>query len=616
MRHWFISLPLMALTACGISETKAPKDNTARLAVSKDDIILPKIPAEGAIYLNQIGFETASPKIAIMQSASKSALKWSLIKNGESILEGRSQPLGLSAQANQPLHKIDFSSFVTAGDDYVLRVGPHQSSPFKIGSGLYTQMKYDALSYFYHNRAKDPIEAAYVGKDHARPAGHPVEMASCVATTDMWGTEWTGCDYTLDVSGGWYDAGDHGKYVVNSGISVWTLLSAYENFKPAFADGNVKIPESGNGVNDMLDEARTNIEFMLAMQVPDGGFADVASGGQQENNKPLSTQRIKAEGLVHHKVHAKQWPGDAVMPHEFTQERFVYPPSTGATLNVAAIGAYCARIWRGIDDAFASRCLTSAQKAWTAANIHPDIYAYSNFDGGGPYGDRGYADDFYWAAKELFLTTGDARYSKAIKQYKAADRTNAKADQPGFNNTALLGDLSAKERRNILRISDLILADTPKEPLHIPYYKKSYHWGSNSELANRAVILGHAYMLTEERKYRDGVVHLMDYLLGRNPLGQSYISGYGTQQYFNPHHRHWAASIRKGAPTVPAGVLSGGPNDDNMSDPVAETQIGTCAAQTCWTDHYLAWTQNEITINWNAPLVWVSSFLDATEPQP
>jgi len=612
MRHLLLSLPFIALAACGISQTNTPKDTAARLELG-DEIIRPAFPAEGAIYLNQIGFETTSPKIAIMQASSKLTLKWSLLKDGQSILEGRTEPLGLSPQANQHFHKIDFSSFVTDGEGYVLRVNDNQSEPFKIGGGLYTQMKYDALSYFYHNRAKDPIEAAYVGKAHARRAGHPKEMATCVATTDMWGTDWTGCDYTLDVSDGWYDAGDHGKYVVNSGISVWTLLNAYENFKPAFVDGSVKIPEAGNGINDMLDEARTNIEFMLGMQVPDGGYADVASAGRQERNAPLSTQRINAEGLVHHKVHALEWPGDAVMPHEFKDKRFVYPPSTGATLNVAAIGAYCARVWRGIDDDFAARCLKSAQKAWTAAEAHPDIYAYNNFDGGGPYGDRGYADDFYWAAQELFLTTQDSRYSEALTRYKAAIEPKIQAEQPGFNSTALLGVLSAKDRQDIIRASDLILAETAKEPLHIPYYKKSYKWGSNSELANRAIILGHAYMLTEKQQYRDGVVHLMDYLLGRNPLGQSYVSGYGTRQYFNPHHRHWAASIRKGAPTVPAGVLSGGPNDDNMSDPVAETQVGTCAAQTCWTDHYLAWTQNEITINWNAPLVWAASFLDATE---
>lgn len=574
--------------------------------------IRPIIPAEGEIYLNQIGFEAAGPKLAMVQSTSKAALKWSLLDNGQIILEGKTKPLGRSPQAQQSLHKIDFSSFNSRGERYSLRVGSYETPSFKIGSNLYTQMKYDALSYFYHNRSQDPIDAAYVGPSHARPAGHPKDIAACISGKDLWGTQWPACDYKLDVSGGWYDAGDFGKYVVNSGISVWALLNSYEHFPAGFTDGRVRSPDAGNGVNDLLDEARTNIEFMLAMQVPAGAYSYVPAPGRQTENTPLTLQRIKAEGLVHHKVHAKYWPGDGVMPHEVKDKRFLYPPSTAASLNLAAIGAYCARVWRKIDDKFSARCLTAAEKAWRAAKAHPAIFAYNNFDGGGGYEDNDHKDEFYWAAQELFLTTGRADYGAAAKTYKSQIPFIDYAAIAEFNHTELLGDLSAQKRQDIIRISDHILADIPLEPLHIPYYSQRYFWGSNSNFVARAIILGHAYKLTKKQKYRGAVVHLMDYLLGRNPLGQSYISGYGHRQFYNPHHRHWAATLRKGAPQVPAGVLSGGPNNDNMSDPIAKTQIGQCAPQTCWTDHYKAWTQNEVTINWNAQLLWMVSFLDAT----
>jgi len=613
MKYFISAIFTFSLIACTAVEQSLNDKAASELAEN----IQPNIPPKGEIYLNQIGFETTGPKIAILQSASETPLIWSLLNDqGQSILEGKTEPLGVSPQAGQALHKIDFSNFVTDGDAFKLKIEDSLSPQFKIGAHLYKQMKYDALSYYYHNRAKDPIKAEFVGAAHARPAGHPDEIATCFSGTDEWGTNWSGCDYSLDVSGGWYDAGDHGKYVVNSGISVWTLLNSYEHFKTAFTDGAAQIPEAGNKINDLLDEARENIEFMLAMQIPGDTILDTAAPGLQADNAPLSTQRINASGLVHHKVHANDWPGDGVLPHEFKQDRFLYPPSTGATLNLAAIGAYCARLWRGIDDDFANRCLNAAQKAWSAAQANPDIYAYGNFNGGGPYEDISYNDEFYWAAEELWLTTREAPYEIAAKKYKAKTLELTHASQPSFNDTALLGHLSAQNRQNILRAAELILADMPKEPFNIPYYKKSYRWGSNSELANRGVILGHAYRLTGDQKYRNAVVHLMDYLLGRNPLGQSYISGYGTRQYFNPHHRHWAPSKRKDAPHVPPGVLSGGPNNDNMSDPIAKHQIGKCAAQTCWTDHYKAWTQNEITINWNAPLVWMSSFLDASaEPR-
>ena len=607
MRKPLHLLPLTLLVACTTSEL--------HISAVTSEAPQPIIPAEGEIYLNQVGFAPSAPKIAILQSSNDTPLNWILLDKIDNVVgTDESLPLGYSKRAGQDLHRIDFSHIKQSGEAYKLRINGFDSHPFDIKPKLYSQLKYDALSYFYHNRAKDPIEAKYVGAAHARPAGHPSELATCFSGPDKWDTLWPACEYELDVAGGWYDAGDHGKYVVNSGISVWTLLNAYEQFGAAFEDGKAKIPEAGNGVNDLLDEARTNIEFMLAMQVPKGQSVWVASG-KQDKDKPLNLKKIEnAGGLVHHKVHAKKWAGDAVYPHEFTQERFLYPPSTGATLNVAAIGAYCARLWRDIDAAFSARCLAAAQDAWDAAQRYNNIYAYSNFDGGGPYGDKDYRDEFYWAAQELAITTQQSQYTKAAQLYSAEIEPLVKAEEPSFNSTHLLGMFSKQDPKDIGRAADLILADTSSEPLHIPYDKAAYKWGSNSELANRAIILGHAYNLTQDVKYRDGVIHLMDYLLGRNPLGQSYISGYGKQTYVNPHHRHWSHSNRDGAPIVPSGVLSGGPNNDNMSDPIAKNQIGKCAAQTCWTDHYTAWTQNEITINWNAPLVWMASFLDTTEP--
>ena len=133
-----------------------------------------------------------------------------------------------------------------------------------------------------------PILAAHVARpDLARAAGHPHETATCFSGADAAGVVWPGCDYTLDVTGGWYDAGDHGKYVVNGGISVWMLLNAYERAMArkgpgadAFADGKVSIPEAGNGVNDLLDEARYEIEFLLKMQIPDGVKLRVPVGVQ------------------------------------------------------------------------------------------------------------------------------------------------------------------------------------------------------------------------------------------------------------------------------------------------------------------------------------------------
>lgn len=564
-----------------------------------------------AIFLNQRGFSPDARKIALVESDSDTPLDWTLYNSrDESVARGKSVPLGYSDRAERALHRIDFSTYQTEGEAYLLGVDTTVSPDFDIANGLYAEVAHEAGRYFYHNRAGEPVLAKHVGDTHARLAGDIAEIVTCFSGQDMWGTTWRGCDYELDVTGGWYDAGDHGKYIVNAGISTWTLLVAYENFSQHCGDGCLNIPESGNGLSDILDEARDNIEWMLSMQIPDGKKVWIASSEQTEG-EPLTLSRIDAGGLVHHKVHDKSWAG-VVRPDENNEQRYLYPPSTGATLNLAAVAEACARIWATIDADFAQRCDEAADRAFAAAQRHDDILAYSNFDGGGPYGDSWLLDEFYWVARER-KRAGKTDY--ATPQSRHFEATVNKRRVPKFNATETLGVLSGTDMPGLIDLADNLLAETTTEPFHIPFSSDHYSWGSNGDLANRGMVLGHAYLQTGERKYRDAVVDLADYFLGRNPMGVSYITGFGDRPYVNPHHRHWAHSRRSGAPMPPPGVLSGGPNNSDMSDPVAETMVGTCAAQTCWRDDWEAWTQNEVTINWNAPLFWMMLFLDATESQ-
>ena len=103
----------------------------------------------------------------------------------------------------------------------------------------------------------------------------------------------------------------------------------------------------------------------------------------------------------------------------------------------------------------------------------------------------------------------------------------------------------------------------------------------------------------------------MDYLLGRNPLDQSYVTGYGARPLENPHHRFWAQpGATPSIPPPPPGVVSGGPNSA-LQDPYAKAAgLEGCAPEKCFVDNIEAWSVNEITINWNAPLAWVAAFLD------
>ncbi len=576
------------------------------------------------ILVNQVGYFPGLVKIATLRSTQKQSLEWKLMgSDGRELASGRTQPAGLDAPSGDHVHVIDFSSFTKEGRGYVLTVGQERSRPFEIGMALYSRMKYDALAYYYHNRSGIPITMPYAGGEQwTRPAGHAGDKydkaVPCVPAA--------GCSYKLDVSGGWYDAGDHGKYVVNGGISVWTLLNMWERAQhngkstDAFADGKMNIPEQRNNVPDLLDEVRWEVEFLLKMQVLEGEKA----------------------GMVHHKVHDERWTALGLAPHEDPMPRFLYPVSTAATLNLAAVAAQSARIWKTIDPGFSARCLTAAEKAWAAAKRFSAVYAPASGTGGGPYDDPKVDDEFYWAAAELFLTTKKPEYHQAMASspffLKVPPRLPAIGEGGGlpsamtWQQVAPLGTISLavvpglpageqKTARNaVVAAADVYLNILRQRGFRVPIdwgKQNKSPWGSNSFLLNNLVVLGLASDFTDGRKYLNGVVAGMDYILGRNAMDQSYVTGWGSRPLVNPHHRFWAFQSNKKFPKAPPGCVSGGPNSGLQDPYVKAANMFNCAADKCFVDNIEAWSANEITINWNAPFAWVLSFLDekgATSP--
>jgi endoglucanase len=572
---------------------------------------------ERYISLNQLGYFASAPKYAMFAGQGTNGTVWTLINadTGERVTAGFTTPGNLDPASGDYVQMVDFSS-ITAPGNYLLTIDTISSEPFRIADDLYTQLPIDAARYFYLNRSGIELDAEHAG-EQARPAGHVTDDAvTCWRGTDPQGVQWEGCDYLLNGRGGWYDAGDYGKYVVNGGISLWTLLNLYERQPDAFPDGSLNIPESGNGVSDLLDEARWEMEFLMAMQVPEG-------------------QALA--GMVHHKLHDAQWSGVPVMPPtEYDNNstfanpsggRYLFPPSTAATLNVAATAAQCARIWREIDADFAARCLSVAETAWRAANDNPIMLA-GNVPGagGGNYDDNNVDDEFYWAAAELFITTGNPAYKDfftASPFYSAFPNMNGgSASSMSWGSVAALGtislatvanDLSADEiaalRAQIAAAADHYLNVIAGEGYRVSLTQNQYFWGSSSDVLNNALVMALAYDFTGEARYLNGVTESMDYLLGRNALSFSFISGYGARSMQHPHHRFWGN--QGDFPPPPPGAVAGGPNG-NPSDPAAlDAGVNDLGAAKRYVDLIGSWSTNEVTINWNAPLVWVSAYLDA-----
>jgi endoglucanase len=573
-----------------------------------------------AVRINGVGYAPNAPKRAIVEIAAKRPLAWQVNgADGRVLLRGRTVPYGRDAASGRTLHRADFSALRKAADGLTLKVGTTTSPRFAVVQHPYAPLARDALAYFYHNRAGTPIEARLVGERWARPAAHTREYATCVSGKDARGNDWPNCGYAMDVTGGWYDAGDHGKYVVNGGIATWTLLNLHERLPERYGDNSLRVPEANNGTSDLLDEARWEVEFLLRMQVPAGRRMRLPVD-QSDASKPLCFSEVEIGGMAHHKVADRNWTGLPMRPDRDREDRVLHPPSTAATLNLAAIGAQCARVWRTIDPAFAKRCREVAERAWAAAERNPAIYFVSDFTGSGNYGDSNIADERFWAAAELYATTLDPSYLTVVRDSPFLRQA---AIEPGWPSVSALGLVTlalsdtpfrAEARTRIIAAADGWSRERDRTGFAVPFAGTRFAWGSNSNLLNRAMLIGLAHDWTRAPRYRAAVVDTMDYLLGRNPVGRSYVSGYGPDPMKAPHHRFWAAGIDPTYPPAPPGALSGGPNNTGTRGDGVEGMPADCAPMLCWADNARAFALNEVAINWNAPLAWVATWLDATEP--
>lgn len=549
----------------------------------------------------------------------------------------------------------------------------NKSHEFEISNDIYsTQLLKDSMNYYYQNRSGIPIEEQYITSgDKSKLAhskyGHNPDTAYVQSKWENSPDE-SKLDKgeTIDGTGGWYDAGDHGKYVVNGGISVWTLQNAYEIDKKngkteKWTNGTIAIPENGDKNPDILDEARVELEWMFKM--------------------------IDQDGFVYHKLHDHKWTGLATKPWDYDKEimengekgwgtvRIVKPATYAATFNMIACAAQAARLWKGIDDQFANECLQHAQSSWTAimakeskwniakgdSDTDPYFAPLDQAIGGGAYGDTYVGDDAYWAACELYSTTGKSDYYTFLKKYKNPN-DNTQNDKAfslttnlggGENNgsfssfnwgcTSGLGTLSlylsdkvttaekTAIKNSITTAANTYLEQMSNEGMGIPYKEATfedavnigagikvtgYEWGSNSFVINNAMVLSYAYDANKDdktlsAKYLNGAAEALDYIYGRNGLGFSYVSGYGDKTMEWPHHRFWANGIDPTFPKAPNGVLSGGPGA-GMQDPYIGGlgyKRGTLANQKCYVDSAESWSVNEVTINWNAPLVWMTDFM-------
>lgn len=526
------------------------------------------------INVNQVGYLPNAKKVAVIRGELGTDISGSFdvvnVESNEVVFTGELEDSKENSASGEQTATADFSEVAEEGIYKIVTEDFGESFEFQISSAVYDELTGSAMRMFYLQRCGTSV----ADDSYGHGACHTGDATIY------------GSDGTATVTGGWHDAGDYGRYVVPGAKSVADLMLAYENYGDVFGDAT-GIPESGNGIPDVLDEVKYELDWMLTMQ-------DGESGG------------------VYHKVTCENFPG-AVMPEEETEQLILAPISTTATADFAAAMAMAARVFKDVDSDYSNTCLTAAQKAWGYLENTPNDgvgFLNPNSISTGAYDDKEDADERYWALAELYKTTGDATYSALLKEYNPEEI----GGDLGWQSVGVYGmyayltssgaALSSDNYCSMVEDAFYAAADTALEYSDEDAYsvaigEDAYCWGSNMGVANKGMLLLMANQLSSEEKYLTAAGQQLDYLLGTNTNSYCFVTGFGTLSPENPHHRPSQA-----VGEAMTGMLVGGPDSD-LEDPYAQATLSEKPNAACYVDNVQSYSCNEVTIYWNSPLVYL-----------
>lgn len=534
------------------------------------------------IRVNQVGYYAHSTKQAILANMEAEDFEIREYVSGDVVFRGELQEGKHWKQSNETLQVADFSTLTKPGKYYVYCLN-EKSHPFEIKEkAVYESLSIWTLKAFYMWRASIDIKPEYAtfnGDDYSRAMGHADDTVYIHPTA---ASENRPTETFISAPRGWYDAGDYNLYVVNAGISFHALALAYEMYPEYYKSLNLNIPESENGVPDLLDEMKWELDWLFNMQDEDGG--------------------------VYHKLSSLRF-CSMMLPSEDKLDRYMIGKSTAATLNFSAVMAMASRIYKDYDSIFpglSDKALKASVSAWRWAEKNPEVH-YSNPEGvrTGEYGDRGrsFSDEFFWAASELFITTGDKKYFERLDFMQLFETpTWAEVNSLGLVSLAL-------HKEEMSKIVNMDAVDRKFKGLCEGLYNmchycpnlvpiKKFEWGSNGVIATNGAILGLAYYIYKSDKYKEAMLSTFNYLLGTNPTDYCFVSRFGSRYPKNFHDRRTTAWNRK--EPMP-GYLAGGSNANQVAD-CGKQNYPSSAPARCYLDKTCSYSTNEIAINWNAPM--------------
>ena len=559
----------------------------------------PKPVANVNFRFNQIGFYPNSTKIAVVTDV-KATKFFIQDDRKKTVYTGQLKRSLKPAFSGRYTFIANFSNFKKTGEYRIYIPDAGYSYSFLVKPSVLKEVANAGIKAFYFQRASTALSAKYASKWH-RAEGHPDDKV-LIHPSAADGKRPAGM--VISSTRGWYDAGDYNKYIVNSGISTATLLSLYEDFPSYMNTVQLNIPESSNQLPDVLDEILWNLRWMLTMQDPN-------------------------DGGVYHKLTNANF-DKMVMPDKADSIRYLVQKSTAATLDFAAVMAQASRIFKKFPQqlpGLADSCISASEFAWQWAIKNPDLIYDQDANNKkyrpkvttGTYGDNHVDDEWFWAATELFTTTGKNEYYTKC-QLQKANKINIPASWAqvkllGIYTLAQHGGLQIANYPELGEMKGLLLsfadelvarADSNAYKTVMTKAPAKFNWGSNSDAANQGVLLIKAYQLSHNEKYLKYALANLDYILGRNGAGYSYITGYGSKTPMHPHHR---PSVADGVVDPIPGLLVGGANP-GMQDGV---MLASTVPDQAYIDDDRSYATNEIAINWNAPFAYLANAVEALQ---
>ncbi|SJZ57649.1 glycoside hydrolase family 9 protein [Anaerorhabdus furcosa] len=531
--------------------------------------------SDNSIKVNHIGYRINDQKQAVFPYSQGDSFNVIDVNTGAVVYTGAIKNKVSNSKTGEMNFIGDFTNVMTPGKYRIESQICGTSFEFEIGDHVFKTVATDLLKMLTIQRCGYDLSTDYIGD---------LAHASCHHTDALiYGT-----DQIISVRGGWHDAGDYGRYVETGVKTLSDLLFGYMANSAYFED-NLAIPESGNGISDILDEAKYELDWLLKMQT--------------------------SWGEIYSKVVTPSFAGD-IIPEQDNQQLYVVGSSTTTTADFVAIMALASQIYADVDPDFSNKCLEAAKLSWD--------YLLSSVNNGeiknpediqaGEYRDSKDSDERFYAAIAMWSVTQDKLYLDIAKEVYNQDNTSAQGlswkDIGGFGRYLYLVNENAKNDKEFYELMKTSLVNDANVLQGIAYSDgystalEHYSWGSNGSIADNGILLSMAYNITNEMSYRQLAIEQVNYLLGKNVLNRSYVVGYGQNSPTNMHSR-----LAKAKNTILKGALVGGANSDRDDALLNELGENTPAAK-MYLDRYNSYSTNEVSIYWNSGLLHLILSLD------